>query len=115
MPTSSACPARCHHPAYPCAASQGLSSQLTRQIESEIDAALDFLQCVYGRFGFSFQLNLSTRPENYLGSIDVWNRAEASLEVRDCGPAALAVPPCRLPARPLPAAGCGPCRPVLIS
>lgn len=50
------------------------------QIESEIDGALDFLQCVYGRFGFSFQLNLSTRPEKYLGDIEVWNAAEKSLE-----------------------------------
>eukprot|EP00048_Salpingoeca_helianthica_P024282 m.31062 g.31062 ORF g.31062 m.31062 type:complete len:817 (+) comp9287_c0_seq3:25-2475(+) len=50
------------------------------QIESEIAAALDFLQYVYGRFGFSFQLNLSTRPEGFLGEIAVWDRAEDSLK-----------------------------------
>ena len=27
-------------------------------------------------FGFSFKLNLSTRPEKFLGDIEVWNQAE---------------------------------------
>lgn len=31
---------------------------------------------VYGLFGFEFRLELSTRPENFLGSIDTWNKAE---------------------------------------
>lgn len=38
--------------------------------------ALDFLKSVYGVFGFSFQLKLSTRPEKYLGEIEMWNEAE---------------------------------------
>lgn len=46
------------------------------QIESEMKGCLDFLRCVYYVFGFSFQLHLSTRPEKYLGDIDVWNQAE---------------------------------------
>ncbi len=40
---------------------RGLS--LAGQIESEMAGALDFLQYVYGKFGFSFKLNLSTRPQ----------------------------------------------------
>lgn len=31
---------------------------------------------MYDVFGFSFKLNLSTRPEKYLGDIKVWNEAE---------------------------------------
>uniref|UniRef100_A0A8C6USS5 threonine--tRNA ligase n=1 Tax=Neogobius melanostomus TaxID=47308 RepID=A0A8C6USS5_9GOBI len=46
------------------------------QIEKEMKECLDFLRCVYDVFGFSFQLDLSTRPENYLGDISVWNQAE---------------------------------------
>ncbi|GFY76616.1 threonine--tRNA ligase 1, cytoplasmic [Trichonephila inaurata madagascariensis] len=49
------------------------------QITSEINGALDFLKHVYGVFGFSFQLKLSTRPENYLGEIEMWNDAEKQL------------------------------------
>jgi threonyl-tRNA synthetase len=41
---------------------------------------LDFLKHVYGIFGFTFELKLSTRPEKFLGEIDTWNRAENQLE-----------------------------------
>ena len=34
------------------------------------------MQHVYGLFGFDFRLELSTRPENYLGKIETWNAAE---------------------------------------
>uniref|UniRef100_UPI00358E2C63 threonine--tRNA ligase 1, cytoplasmic isoform X1 n=1 Tax=Myxine glutinosa TaxID=7769 RepID=UPI00358E2C63 len=50
------------------------------QIEDEIKGCLDFLNCVYGVFGFSFRLQLSTRPEKYLGDVEVWNHAEKQLE-----------------------------------
>lgn len=46
------------------------------QIEDEIKGCLDFLRTVYNIFGFSFKLNLSTRPEKFLGDIEVWNQAE---------------------------------------
>lgn len=52
----------------------------TDQIQSEIDSCLEFLSHVYGTFGFEFNLVLSTRPDSYLGDLDVWNRAESSLE-----------------------------------
>lgn len=48
-------------------------------IRSEIDGALKFMQHVYGIFGFDFSLELSTRPEKYLGDIAVWDRAEKAL------------------------------------
>uniref|UniRef100_A0A8C0ENW3 threonine--tRNA ligase n=1 Tax=Bubo bubo TaxID=30461 RepID=A0A8C0ENW3_BUBBB len=50
------------------------------QIEEEIKSCLQFLRTVYDVFGFSFKLNLSTRPEKYLGDIEVWNQAEKQLE-----------------------------------
>ena len=35
--------------------------------------------CRYGIFGFEYELFLSTRPENYLGEIATWDKAEAEL------------------------------------
>uniref|UniRef100_A0A8C5H7Z9 threonine--tRNA ligase n=1 Tax=Gouania willdenowi TaxID=441366 RepID=A0A8C5H7Z9_GOUWI len=54
------------------------------QIESEMKGCLDFLRCVYGVFGFSFQLHLSTRPDKCLGDVEVWNQAEKiDIKIRD--------------------------------
>ena len=37
---------------------------------------LDFLSSVYTIFGFTFKLELSTRPEKFLGEAEVWDMAE---------------------------------------
>ncbi|XP_067161507.1 threonine--tRNA ligase 2, cytoplasmic isoform X1 [Apteryx mantelli] len=50
------------------------------QIEEEIKGCLDFLKSVYAVFGFTFQLHLSTRPENYLGELEIWDHAEKQLQ-----------------------------------
>ncbi|KAI9140939.1 hypothetical protein BKA69DRAFT_1077338 [Paraphysoderma sedebokerense] len=50
------------------------------QIESEMTSCLDFLQHIYGIFGFTFSLRLSTRPENFLGKVETWDEAEKRLE-----------------------------------
>ncbi|XP_076587806.1 threonine--tRNA ligase 1, cytoplasmic [Chaetodon auriga] len=50
------------------------------QIEEEIKGCLDFLRTVYEVFGFTFKLNLSTRPEKFLGDPAVWDQAEKQLE-----------------------------------
>uniref|UniRef100_A0A1Y1MRJ0 threonine--tRNA ligase n=1 Tax=Photinus pyralis TaxID=7054 RepID=A0A1Y1MRJ0_PHOPY len=50
------------------------------QIQEEITESLDFLNYMYGTFGFTFNLVLSTRPEKYLGDIEMWNQAEKALE-----------------------------------
>lgn len=50
------------------------------QLESEINGCLDFLRAVYTVFGFTFKLFLSTRPEQYMGELEVWQRAEKELE-----------------------------------
>jgi threonyl-tRNA synthetase len=49
------------------------------QIKEEMVGCLDFLRCIYGVFGFTFQLRLSTRPEKFLGEIATWDEAEKQL------------------------------------
>jgi threonyl-tRNA synthetase len=51
------------------------------QIQSEISAFIDLLFDVYKDFGFTDVLvKLSTRPEERVGSDEVWDKAEAALE-----------------------------------
>jgi threonyl-tRNA synthetase len=46
-------------------------------IQTEIKNCLEFMQYVYGIFGYEFSLELSTRPEKkYLGDIATWDKAE---------------------------------------
>jgi len=49
------------------------------QIKQEINGCLQFLAFVYEKFGFTFNLCLSTRPEKFLGEIEVWDEAEKAL------------------------------------
>lgn len=51
------------------------------QVSSEIKSCLEFMKFVYDLFGFTFDLELSTRPDHYIGHIDVWNKAENSLKL----------------------------------
>ncbi|KAJ6475791.1 hypothetical protein C8R47DRAFT_985981 [Mycena vitilis] len=51
------------------------------QVEDEISALFDFMQHVYGIFGLEFQLELSTRPDNFLGEIKTWDHAEDQLKL----------------------------------
>ena len=58
------------------------------QIGSEIKEIIDIAKYLYGIFGLDFELTLSTRPADYMGDIELWNKAEANLkEVLDelCG------------------------------
>ncbi|KDQ50964.1 hypothetical protein JAAARDRAFT_62854 [Jaapia argillacea MUCL 33604] len=48
------------------------------KIEDEIGAPFDFIEHVCGFFGFEFRLELSTRPDNYLGTIEAWDEAGAT-------------------------------------
>lgn len=51
------------------------------QIESEITALLRLVGEVYDTFGFSQrEIYLSTRPEKYIGSLELWEQAEGALE-----------------------------------
>ncbi len=50
------------------------------QLEDEIIALMDFIDYIYQSFGFRYNVELSTRPEKALGSKEVWDLAEKSLE-----------------------------------
>ncbi|SMY28737.1 unnamed protein product [Zymoseptoria tritici ST99CH_1A5] len=49
------------------------------QVEQEIKGLFDFMTAVYGLFGFTFKMKLSTMPDNHLGDVATWERAEAQL------------------------------------
>jgi threonyl-tRNA synthetase len=49
------------------------------QIEHEIFASLDFAAYLYDLFGMDARFELSTRPENKLGTDDEWDFTEAAL------------------------------------
>ncbi len=50
------------------------------QIQEEILGQLDFITYIYSLLGFDFQLEISTRPEKYLGTIEMWDDAENKLK-----------------------------------
>ncbi|CAN6477598.1 unnamed protein product [Victoria cruziana] len=49
------------------------------QVKDEVRSVLEFIERVYDIFGFTFELELSTRPTNFLGDIPTWEKAEAAL------------------------------------
>ncbi|OOF69784.1 threonine--tRNA ligase [Rodentibacter caecimuris] len=50
------------------------------QIESEVSSCIRMVYDIYSTFGFSdIYVKLSTRPENRIGSDEIWDRAEADL------------------------------------
>jgi threonyl-tRNA synthetase len=49
------------------------------QVQQEVAGCLDFAFATLGLFGFDVQLELSTRPENRIGSDEMWDRAEDAL------------------------------------
>ena len=58
------------------------------QIGEEIKSIVKIIKELYGIFGLPYQLTLSTRPDDFMGEIETWNKAEDELkEVLDdlCG------------------------------
>ncbi len=49
------------------------------QIGSEIKDIIEIAKYLYGIFGLDFELTLSTRPDDFMGDIELWNKAEANL------------------------------------
>lgn len=49
------------------------------QIEQEIALALKIIDEVYKIFGFEYGVELSTRPDDFMGEVELWDEAEASL------------------------------------
>ncbi|MNB72186.1 Threonine--tRNA ligase 2 [compost metagenome] len=52
---------------------------LPEQIEAEIGRVMELIDHVYRVFGFEYTVELSTRPEDSLGSDELWNEAESAL------------------------------------
>jgi threonyl-tRNA synthetase len=50
------------------------------QIGDEVESLLRLVQRVYGDFGMKPSMKLSTRPPEFMGSIERWNHAEAELK-----------------------------------
>ncbi|MCR5216576.1 MAG: threonine--tRNA ligase [Lachnospiraceae bacterium] len=50
------------------------------QIGSEIKNIMEIVNMIYKDFGLTYTAELSTRPEDFMGDIEVWNQAEASLK-----------------------------------
>ena len=53
---------------------------LPEQIEAEIAGIMKLVDKVYKIFGFDYTVELSTRPENSMGSDEQWNMAEGALK-----------------------------------
>ena len=51
-----------------------------KQIGTEIKNILELTKELYSVFGLDYVLTLSTRPEDYMGEIETWNRAESDLK-----------------------------------
>lgn len=51
-----------------------------QQIEDEIALALKIIDEVYNVFGFQYSVELSTRPDDYMGELSLWDQAEEALK-----------------------------------
>ncbi|GAV10626.1 threonine--tRNA ligase [Paenibacillus sp. NAIST15-1] len=50
------------------------------QIEEEIGKVMALIDHIYKVFGFEYKIELSTRPEDSMGSEELWNEAEQALQ-----------------------------------
>ncbi len=50
------------------------------QIEDEIKDIMNLVDEIYSAFGLTYRAEFSTRPDDFMGDIEVWNKAEASLK-----------------------------------
>jgi len=53
---------------------------MPEHVPSEISAAIDLADRIYSVFGFKYRVELSTRPEKFMGEIATWDMAEKILE-----------------------------------
>ncbi|NCB41080.1 MAG: threonine--tRNA ligase [Clostridia bacterium] len=53
---------------------------LTEQAKDELKGVINFIDYVYGVFGFKYRIELSTRPENSMGTAQEWETAENALQ-----------------------------------
>jgi len=52
---------------------------MEEQVQGEIQKVVELIDEVYGKFGFSYEIELSTRPENAIGSDGDWELATNAL------------------------------------
>lgn len=52
---------------------------LPEQIQSEIEGVIDLIDYIYATFGFSYHVELSTKPEKAMGDDAIWEMATESL------------------------------------
>lgn len=52
---------------------------LPEQIKDEIKGVIDLIDYVYNLFGFKYHIELSTRPENSMGTAEEWDKATDAL------------------------------------
>ncbi len=50
------------------------------QVQQEVGACMDFALATYAIFGLDVRLELSTRPDQRIGSDELWDRSEAALK-----------------------------------
>ncbi len=50
------------------------------QIEEEVIKVLEFVDSIMERFGFNYEMEISTRPEKSIGSDEIWEKATTSLK-----------------------------------
>jgi len=53
---------------------------LPEQIEAEVSGIIELMDRFYRIFGFDYRVELSTRPEKAMGSIEMWDKATDILE-----------------------------------
>lgn len=51
-----------------------------KQLEDEIKKVIQLTDHIYSVFGFEYHVELSTRPEKFIGTIKMWNQAENALK-----------------------------------
>jgi len=52
---------------------------LPEQITDEIMGVMDLIDSFYNTFGFSYRVELSTKPEKAMGSDEIWETATNAL------------------------------------
>ncbi|NLN42345.1 MAG: threonine--tRNA ligase [Clostridiales bacterium] len=53
---------------------------LSEQVKDEIVGVIDLVDYIYKQFGFNYHVELSTRPENAMGSQEDWDMATSALK-----------------------------------
>ena len=53
---------------------------LPSQVKDEVFKMIDLADLLYSTFGFKYKIELSTRPDDFMGKIEEWDFAEKALE-----------------------------------